>query len=134
TDTVFRDGLSKLPAYAQGLQRATVRRVTTWIMPRSETLTYNANFQTHSARLREIARILNDNGLRFGLEYVAPKTLWAAQRYPFSHTMAETRELLAALGQPNVGLVLDSRQWYPAGDTPCDIAGLRPRDTGSVAP
>jgi sugar phosphate isomerase/epimerase len=131
-EALYRDGVSKLPEIAKGLQRAEVRRMTTWIMPRSETLPYQANFKQHATRLREIARILNDHGLRFGLEYVGPKTLWAAQKYPFAHTMAETRELIAEIGQPNVGLVLDSWHWYHAGDTAADITALAVKDVVSV--
>ena len=131
-DAAFRDGMSKFPAYAAGLQRAGVTRLTTWIMPRSETLTYRQNFQQHATRLREVARVLNGAGLRFGLEYVGPKTLWAAQRYPFSHTMAETRELIAEIGQPNVGMVLDSWHWYHAGDSASDISNLQAKDVVSV--
>jgi sugar phosphate isomerase/epimerase len=131
-DAAFRDGMSKFPAYAAGLQRSGVRRVTTWVMPRSETLTYRANFKQHATRLGEIARVLNGAGLRFGLEYIGPKTLWTVQRYPFSHTMAETRELIAEMGQPNVGIVLDSWHWYHAGDTSSDISNLQAKDIVSV--
>jgi sugar phosphate isomerase/epimerase len=131
-DAAFRDGISKLPAYAAGLQRAGVRRMTTWVMPRSETLTYRANFKQHASRLGEVARILNGSGLRFGLEYIGPKTLWTVQRYPFAHTMAEIRELIAEMGQPNVGIVLDSWHWYHAGDTAADISNLQPKDIVSV--
>ena len=131
-DAAFRDGMSKFPAYAAALQRAGVRRMTTWIMPRSETLTYNSNFRQHAVRLREIARVLNGTGLRFGLEYVGPKTLWAAQRFPFSHTLPETRELISEIGQPNVGVVLDSWHWYHAGDAAADITSLQAKDVISV--
>jgi sugar phosphate isomerase/epimerase len=131
-EALFREGVGKLPDTAKGLQRAGVRRVTTWFMPRSQTLPYMANLKLHATRLREIARILNDNGLRFGLEYVGPKTTWAAQRYPFAHTMAETKELIAEIGQPNVGFVLDSWHWYHAGDTASDILTLANKDVVSV--
>jgi sugar phosphate isomerase/epimerase len=131
-DQAFRDGMSRLPDYARGLQRAGVRRVTTWVMPMSNTRTYLVNFKLHAARLREIARVLNDSGIRFGIEYVAPKTLWASQRYSFSHTMAETRELIAEMGQPNVGMVLDSWHWYHAGDNASDIMALQAKDVVSV--
>ena len=131
-DAAFRDGMTKLPAYAAGLQRAGVRRMTTWVMPRSDTLTYRANFKQHVSRLGEIARVLNGAGLRFGLEYIGPKTLWTVQHYPFCHTMAEIRELIAEMGQPNVGIVLDSWHWWHAGDTPSDISNLQAKEIVSV--
>jgi len=123
-EALFSTGMAAFPAYARGLQRAGVHKVTTYVLPRSDTLTYLANFHLHATRLRAIAGVLNDCEIRFGIEYVAPKTLWTTGRYPFVHTMAEMRELIAEMRRPNVGLVLDSWHWYHAGDTAADIAAL----------
>lgn len=123
-EAAFTSGMAQFPAYARGLRRAGVGKVTTYVLPRSDALTYLANFKLHAARLREIARVLGDAEIRFGIEYVAPKTLWTTGRYPFVHTMAEMRELIAEINRPQVGLVLDSWHWYHAGDTPADIAAL----------
>lgn len=124
-EAAFAAGIAAFPAYARGVQRAGVRMVTTYVLPMSNDRTYLTNFKLHVARLREVARVLGDAGMRLGVEYVAPKTLWAAQRYPFVHTMAEMRELLGEIGQPNTGLVLDSWHWYHAGDQAADILALR---------
>lgn len=132
TDDAFRAGMEKMPTNAKALQRAGVKRVTTYVLPMSNTLTYLANFKFHANRLRPAAQILNDHGIRVGIEYVAPKTLWASQRYPFVHTMAEMRDLIGEIGQPNVGLVIDSWHWYHAGDSAADIEALRPSDIVSV--
>jgi hypothetical protein len=51
-----------------------------------------ANFKQHRVRLRQVAKALNDQGLRFGMEYVGPKTSWSRSRYPFIHTTAEIKE------------------------------------------
>jgi sugar phosphate isomerase/epimerase len=67
-----------------------------------------------------------------GLEYVAPKTLWSAQRYPFVHTMAEMKELIAEIGRPNVGFVLDSWHWYTAGEGRKELQTLRGNQVVSV--
>jgi sugar phosphate isomerase/epimerase len=131
-DAAFRDGMGKFPAYCKGLQRAKVARMTTWVLPASDTLTYQQNFKQHTSRLREIAKVLNDHGTRFGLEYVSPRTSWVGKRYQFSHTMAETRELIAEIGQPNVGMVLDSWHWYHAGDTAADTGKLQAKDVVTV--
>ena len=128
----FREGMQALPAFASKLQKAGVQRVTTWLMPTSPELTYRENFRVHAARLRECATILHDHGLRFGMEYVAPKTLWASQRFPFIHTMREMRELIAEMNVPGVGIVLDSWHWYHARDTTADIRALKPADIISV--
>jgi hypothetical protein len=91
-DARFQVGLKGLPATAAALQRAGVTRVGTWLSPAHRTLTYLANFKQHAHRLREIAAILDEGGLRLGLEYVGPKTSWTSARYPFIHTMAEMKE------------------------------------------
>jgi sugar phosphate isomerase/epimerase len=131
-EPTFSAGMANLTGYARGIGRAGVRNVTTWVTPGSNELTYLANFKLHVARFREMARVLDDAGLRLGIEYVAPKTLWAAQRYPFIHSMAEMRELIAGVGGSNLGLVLDSWHWYHAGDSGADILALRAKDVVSV--
>lgn len=131
-EAAFRATLRDLPEHAKALQAAGVRLVTTWLSPGSKELTYLANFRTHAARLREIARVLRDHELRYGLEYVGPKTAWSAQRYPFIKSMVETKELLAEINQPNTGLVLDSWHWFNAGESAADIAALTAKDVVSV--
>lgn len=127
----FREGLADLPRLAAGLERAGVTRVGTWLRPSHDELTYLANFTQHTERLREIAVILGDHGLRFGLEYVGPKTSWTAARHAFIHTMAETKELIAAIDRPTVGFVLDSWHWYTAGETAADLRSLTNADVVS---
>ncbi len=131
-EATFRAGLAKLPALAAGLQRAGVTRIGTWLAPSHPDLTYRTNFDRHTARLREVAAILRDHGLRLGLEYVGTQLLLVGQRYPFVHTLAETRELIAAIGTGNVGLVLDSWHWWTARDTAADLAALGAADVVSV--
>lgn len=131
-EKTFADGLAALPKLAEGLRRAGITRMGTWLAPSHDDLTYNANFKQHAARLRAIATILKDNGIRLGLEYVGTQLLLVGKRYPFVHTMAETRELIAAIDTGNVGLVLDTWHWWTAGDTAADILALEAKDIVSV--
>lgn len=131
-EALFREGIEKLPAVARGLSRAGVTRVGTWLSPAHATLTYVQNFRQHAARLRQCASILADNGLRFGMEYVAPKLLWTSARHPFIHNMADMKDLIAEINRPNVGMVLDSWHWYTAGETEADLMTLKNQDIVSV--
>lgn len=128
TDAAFQDSLQRLPDFAGKLQRAGVARIGTWLSPSHGSLTYLANFRRHAQRLREVAKVLADHGLRLGLEYVGPKTSWSAKRFPFIHTMAEMKDLLAEIGCPNVGFMLDSWHWYTAQETRADLVSLRNAD------
>jgi hydroxypyruvate isomerase len=127
-DPTFRTGMVELPAFAAALKRAGAARVGTWLRPAHDRLTYMANFRQYARRLREVAAVLGDHGVRLGLEYVGPRTSWASARYPFIHTLAETRDLIAEIGRDDVGLVLDSWHWYTAGETAEDLRGLTNRD------
>ena len=127
-DATFQQDLKALPNLANALQRAGASRDGHLAFPCHDELTYVANFRQHAQRLSEVAKVLADHGQRFGLEYVGPKTLWSTRRYPFIHTMAEARELIADMRQPNVGLVLDSWHWYTAGDTAEDLLALSNQD------
>ena len=131
-DATFSDGMKAFPAYVEGLQRAGVRRVTTWLTPASAQLTYLENFHVHARRLGEVARVLGQYDIRLGIEYVGPKTAWASQKYPFIHNMAEMKELFAHMNQSNVGFVLDSWHWYTSGETKDDLLTLRGKDIVSV--
>lgn len=124
----FKTGLKELPKIAEGLKRAGVERVNTWLRPCHDTLTYNDNFKEHTKRLRKICKVLANYDLRFGMEYVGTTTLLTSRKYPFIHTMAETLELVDAIGTGNAGIVLDSWHWWQAGDTVEDIQNLRNKD------
>jgi len=121
----FKEDLKKLPAIGTALHKGGVTRIGTWIMPNHAELTYLQNLRLHATRLRETADLLADSGLKLGLEYVGPKTLWTAARYPFIHTMAELRDLLAEINRPNVGFVLDSWHAYTSGDKESDLLSLK---------
>ena len=131
-ETKFRGGMDNLPRLAKALERAGVTRVGTWLSPASDTLTYMQNFEMHRKRLGEIGAVLGDHGQRLALEYVGPKTSWTARRYPFLHTMAETKDLIAATGRNNIGFLLDSWHWYCAGETEADLLSIKAEQVVSV--
>jgi sugar phosphate isomerase/epimerase len=123
--------MQELPAVAQTLQRAGVTRLTTWLSPLHASLTYLQNFKQTAHRLREIAAVAEDHGLRFGLEYVGTKSLRMRETHQFIHTMAETKELIAEIGKPNVGFVLDTWHWWTADESADDVLTLTNEDVVS---
>jgi sugar phosphate isomerase/epimerase len=131
-EQIFEAGMKDLPDACRALQRAGVTRVGTWLMPMHAELTFMKNLKRHARRLRAAVRIMNDHGLRFGMEYVGTKTLWASQRFPFVHTMTETKELIAEIGEPHVGFVLDSWHWSMAEETDADLLSLTNSDVIAV--
>jgi len=132
SEAVFRDGVAKLPRLANGLQRAGVTRMGTWLAPCSSDLTYVTNFNQHVVRLREVTTILKDHGILLGLEYVGTQRSLVSRKFPFLHTMTETKQLIEFIGTGNVGFVLDSWHWWQAGDTEADILSLKAEQIAAV--
>ena len=130
-EPLFQEGLRNWSREVKALQQAGVTRVGTWIMPTHDSLTYIQNFKQHVRRLREVALIAEDHGMRLGLEYVGTKSLWSSKAFPFVHTMVETQELIEEIGNPNVGFVLDSWHWWTAEEGSSDILALRNEDVVS---
>lgn len=131
-DDTFRRDRDKLPRIAEGLQRAGITRIGTWLMPGHNELDFSANLRLHAARLSEVSRILADRGLHLGLEYVGTPSLSARFKFPFVRRLSETRTLLAEIKVPGTGFILDSWHWWTAGDKPEEITALRNEDIIAV--
>ena len=127
----YQASLAQLPALAKVAAALGVRRTATWIMPTSDELTYQENFAFQVERLRPAAAVLAEEGVRLGLEYVAPKTLWSSKQYEFVHTMEQMAELCQAVGE-NAGFLLDSWHWYTAHETAADLRRLHPQQVVDV--
>ena len=100
-----------------------VRGMATWIAP-----TTTSDVAEHRAllvrRLREVAVILGDHGLKLGLEFVGPKTSRLTGR-PFIYDLRGMLGLCAEIDGEVCGLLLDSYHWYTSHATVEDILGLR---------
>lgn len=131
-ETGYQEGLKALREQAPVYEKAGVTRMGTWMMPLHDELTYLAYFKLIARRVREMARILADHNIRLGLEYVGTPSLRIRGKYQFVHSMAETKELIAEAGAPNVGFVLDSWHWYTARESKADLLTLKNEDVVSA--
>jgi len=123
-DNLFKEGIAALPHLAEALEKSGVRRMSTWIMPTHQELTYLENFKRHASRLKEVTHVLQDYDIKLGLEYVGPKTLTSMQKFPFISSMKEAFELIHEINVPNLGIQLDSFHWYCAEENISDIESL----------
>lgn len=128
----FRDGFEFLKNNINKIVALNISSFVTWIMPTHKSLTYNKNFFQHRTRLNKIASLLENSGLKLGLEYVGPKTLVIRDKYPFLHSISELKELIEAIGKNNIGYLLDSFHTYCAEDKLADLDFLNGDDIISV--
>lgn len=125
-EQTWKKGVADLPRLAKAATEIGGTRVFTWIWPSSDERVYEENWRFHVERLTPIAEILEAYGCRFGLEFVGPKTMRDAARYPFIYRMDEMLELGAAIS-PTTGLLLDCWHWYTSGGTLEAIRALTPQ-------
>jgi sugar phosphate isomerase/epimerase len=116
----FKAGLAALPKLAEAAKNIGCGQVCTWLPPSISA--DPAEFRAQSAvRFREIAIVLNDYGIRFGLEFVGPKTARVGPKAmgpnEFIYTIPQTLDLIADINAPgdNVGLLVDSFHWFCTG-------------------
>ena len=124
----FKTDMAQLPKRAALLKQLGVTRVATWITPGHNELTYLQNFKMLETRFREAAKVLKDNDLRLGLEFVGPRTSREKFRFPFACTQVDMMELCEAVGTGNVGLLLDSWHWYTSHGTVDELSRLSNKD------
>lgn len=124
----FEKDLARLPKQARVLKQMGVTRTATWILPGHRQLTYLQHFDLLKKRFREIAKILKDNGINLGLEFVGPRTSRARSRFPFISTQIGMMELAEAIGTGNVGLLMDSWHWYTSHGTVEELLQLSNKD------
>jgi len=131
-DTEFAAGMKSLPRLAKAMQTVGATRIYKFVNPVSDSLTYMQNFKRHTRNVSAVAGVMEDHGLRLGLEYSGPKTAWAAGHFPFIHTLAEARELIASTGKKNIGVDIDTFHWFTAHETVADLLGLTNNDVVTV--
>jgi len=124
----FQKDMAQLPKRAGLLKQLGVTRVATWITPGHNELTYLQNFKMLETRFREAAKVLKDNDIRLGLEFVGPRTSRERFRFPFACTQVDMMELAEAVGTGNVGLLLDSWHWYTSHGTEKELSRLSNKD------
>ncbi|MBN1458546.1 MAG: sugar phosphate isomerase/epimerase [Armatimonadetes bacterium] len=123
-EALFQEGLQRLPESAKIANRVGALRCSTWILPFSDSLTFEDNFQLHATRLRACAEVLAEQNCRLGLEFVGPKTLRQGHTHEFISTQEGMLELCQTIGTGNVGLLFDSFHWYTSAGTEADIHKL----------
>jgi len=124
----FKEDFQGLRKYCQTMEKQGAMRMNTWIISSHNELTYNENMRQHAYRLGECAKVMDDHGIKLGLEYLGMRTLLIMNRYPFISSMKEGKELIGEIGQNNVGFVLDTFHWYCANESKEDLLSLKSED------
>lgn len=118
-EETFRHGLERLPEAAAFAAAIGCPRMSTWILPSSETPKTELR-KIYKRRFQACADALVRSHVRLGLEFVSPVHLRKRFPHEFIWRMDEMLEFARECGT-NVGLLLDSWHWRHAGANVNDI-------------
>lgn len=120
--------LKLLDALAPKAAKLGFNRTTSVVMPGHASLSFRENFAFQMERLTPVAERLDYYGIRLGLEFIGPKTLRDTLNNVFLHTWDGVLGLCAAVGTPNLGLLVDIFHLYTSHSSMDEVARLRDED------
>ncbi len=125
-EETFHNGLAHLAEKAAFAQQLGCSRTVTWVMPSSDDVA--AYRETSLNRWAQIAQVLSDSGVGFGLEFIGPKQfrpdpskVWF---YDIAGALVAADEVNSRAGTNNVGLLVDCWHWFAGGGTSMDLASI----------
>lgn len=126
-EDTFQQGLAKLPALAKLAQDLDCTRCTTWVLPDGG-VPVEEYAQTSMRRFGEIGRVLSEQGVRLGLEFIGPHhfrtnpdNVWF---YDIPGALDVVAKVQDAYRLENLGLLVDCFHWYTSGGTTMDLASI----------
>lgn len=127
----FHRDLAELPSLARAAATLGFTRTGTWVMPETPTMpppqrdlaAFRAEVtRFHVDRIRPVARILADYGIRLGLEVIGVATFRRGLGVPFVTRLEDLGPTLVELAtEPNIGLLVDAFHLH-AADEPFSTA------------
>ncbi|MBV7339722.1 sugar phosphate isomerase/epimerase [Chloroflexi bacterium TSY] len=128
----WQDDLKELPRFAALGRELGSLRTTTACSPSSDQRPFDENYAWHIERLRPIAEVLRDHGIRFGLEFLGPQHMRPPERHTFIYTLEGMLALLESIGTDNLGLMLDIFHLCASGGSVDDLDDLSADDIVTV--
>lgn len=126
-EEIFARDLEALPALAKLAQDMDCTRCCTWVLPDSgEPVEEYA--ERSSRRLVEVAKVLQGEGVRLGLEFLGPQHFRKNPENVWFYDIPGAVQVVAQMSQlgelENLGLLVDAWHWYTSGGTTMDLASI----------
>jgi len=119
-EATFRGDLAELPALARAAATLGLARTATWVMPETPDRASDRRevAALHVRRLGAIARVLDDHGIRLGLEVIGVESSRTGKGLPFVARLADLDGELGAIWDesPGIGLLVDAFHLHAAGE------------------
>ena len=96
-DKMFDEGMEKLKRWAEIGEKIGVKRSYNHVIPGSDTMSFDENYEWHVRRVSEIYHILNNHGIQYSLEFIGPVPLKKSFKYPFFDSIAGVLSIADAI-------------------------------------
>ena len=116
-EPAYRAALEQLPERLDLVRQLRCPWAVAAVAPTSQTHPYHEHFELVRRRVGELARLLDEQDARLGLEFQATSAGLSDGAFSFIQTAEAMLMLLKTIGEPNVGLALDSWNWHVGGGT-----------------
>lgn len=124
----FKKDFEKLKNYLELAKEISAFRVYTYILPFSDTLSYDENFKFHKERIEKICKELEKYNCVLGIEFIGTESIRKGKKYEFVHTLEQIYELCKSIKMENVGILLDSWHLYASDGDIKEIKNLKGND------
>jgi sugar phosphate isomerase/epimerase len=124
-DADFKADLAGLKPILDAATALGANRCFVTIPPTSDELPFHENFKFLVVRLREVAAVLAERGIKLGLRLLAAEPQRNNGGYQFIHQADPLMMFIQTIGADNVGLWLDAWNWQVGGGTPEKLRAFR---------
>jgi len=121
----FKADLSQLGSLLEICGSLNADRCFTTIRPTCDQRPFHENFQFHIDRLGQVADALGAGNVKLGLNFLAPAKDRADGGFEFVHQVDPFLHLVNGIQRENMGLVLDTWNWWVGGGNIEKIRALR---------
>lgn len=123
-EATFRAGLAGLGELAEVASSMDALRCRTLITPVCEDAAYHEYFEMHRLRLADVADILAPHNIRLGVAFTAARAQDRESERPFIRNAEALMTLIKTVGRANVGLALDTWDWFVGGGRLDQLLGV----------
>jgi sugar phosphate isomerase/epimerase len=116
-DAQFAKELEALKAVLEVAKSAKASRCLQTLESTSNELPYHENFERHRTRIGQVATLLDEHGMQFGLGLSGAVAERGDGQFQFIQQADDLLAFIETLSASNVGLALDTWNWHLAGGT-----------------
>lgn len=114
-EATYKADLNRLAEIAEIAGRIGATRATAFVEPASDTLAFNQNFETHRTRLTQMGDVLKKHGVKLGLDFSPIASRREGKAHEFIKDFEGLMTLIKTINHPQVGLLLDTFNWFVGG-------------------